>query len=703
VAKKNTQVIPTEKEMERANYWLKRATRMWEAKQHYSHRWEDYERTYKLFTDKRDGEDAWRESLADTWSFATIKTAQAAFVDSQISPVISHHEDDDQMKSRDQQDLYKDNAEKGNIQSENYYYRLDAFKLGTGFLKTTYVEDKRDVFSITKFDAETGTLVYKKEEVTDFNDPKSVRVSPWLMLVDDQAKADFGTARDCIELEIIEKEEAKRKYGHLIGEKAFDDRVKKGGEGWEQFVSTINEFLAQTADTNTGSSRDFSGFRFFAPFHLGDDMVVVWHCWQRVPFDTYEIIISGMPIKVHEGDEKPSPIPYIAKELPYSPLSYSPYSGDEFWGAGIIEIMRTDALTIKKNREMMNDRQKLSLFSPAFSNVNDEIDQRVLKMKPLSIIRTKGGVPQQYTIPGITNADLSLQDRNEASLKRAIGIDERVLGLSSEGSPVTATEASFLREAALKRLREFAFLYKNALLREVRLKLKLFEQYYASPLKKEPHTKGDGMKALAAKAHQFKVKMSDNMYTKRSVSAHMFEGDADIDIDMQVLVPMTQAQQITKWAQFIKDVTPFAQAGLVDIDLNKAIKKYSEALEVNINALRVDVQGESIEEAEGEHRLLANENTSQKILENVLPDGTPPQFLTAGHLNRHRELIASDDIIGENELRNLLKHIKKDEENFQLKIQQEQAQQLQQPNLQLGGFGGTGQPQALPANQPQNV
>src|SRR3990167_1433041 len=507
------------------------------------------------------------------------------------------------------------------------------------------------------------------------------------MLVDEQARADFSTARDCIEVELLPYDEAKRKYAHMVGKEVFEERVKKGEESWQQFTDVHETYIAQTADDNTGRSRELRSSRFFAPIEITGDNVVVMHCWQRVPHDSYEILINGAPIRVHT-DQKESPIPYIHKELPYTPIPYSPYSGDEFWAAGIIEIARTDANAIKKNREMMSDRQKVSLFSPAFSNVNDEIDQRNLKLKPLSIIRTKGGVPTQFHIPGITNADLQLLDRDENSLKRAVGIDERVLGMSAEGTRLTATEVSFLREAALKRLKEFSFLYKNSLLLEVWLKIKLYDQYYASPLKREKHTKNDGLKELAAKAHQFKIK-TGNVYTKRAVSSTLFEGDIDLDIDMQVLMPLTPAELITKWAQFIKDATPFVQGGMVRIDLEKAFEKYADALQININSLRPDVQGESVLLAEGEHRLFSNKNTSREVLERMLPNGTSPEFLTAMHLKRHMELMQTDDAIEEAELRNLIKHIDKDRRNFEIKMQQEQVLQAQQP-VQVGqDFGGT--------------
>ena len=216
-----TKKIPSTQEQERANYWLERALKMWQAKREYSYKWEEYEKVFKLFTDKREGEDEWRASFADTWSFATIKTAQAAFVDSKVMPVITQHEDADSSKASDIRDLYVDNGEKGNQERELYYVRLDAFKLGMGFLKTAFVEDKREVYTIESFDPETNSIKYKKEEKKDFDDVKTVRVSPWLMLVDEQARADFSTARDCIELELLPYDEAKRKYSHMVGKKIF--------------------------------------------------------------------------------------------------------------------------------------------------------------------------------------------------------------------------------------------------------------------------------------------------------------------------------------------------------------------------------------------------------------------------------------------------------------------------------------------------
>ena len=691
---------------ERATFILNRATKMWEAKQWYSRRWEEYEKQWKFFEELRQPEDQWRANLPDTWAFATVKTAQAAFADSKVVPLFRRHEDEDRMKAVDLRDLYIDNADKGNLEQELYYARLDSFKLGMGFLETTYIDDKRDIHEIDNFNPETKTFTYKKKEIKEFDDPKSIRTSPWMMLIDEMAKADFNTARDCVKIEVLDYDTAKRKYGHYIGgDSAWEARVKKAGSIKQFLEAAAKSHVGQTAATNTGDQRDLGTFRFYAPIELADDAIEILHYWNKgitTPSgtqDSYEIIANGEPVKV-DTKKDPSPIPYIHKQLPFTPIPYSPYSGDEFWAAGILEIGNADVRSIRKNREMMSDRQKISLFSPAFSDVNDEIDQKILKLRPLSIIRTKGGVPKQFQIPGVSNADLSLLDRDEQSYKRAVGIDERILGVSPEGVRLTATEVSFLREAALRRLREFAsFLYKNALLREVQLKMKLFQQYYSSPLKQEEHLTNDkGLKELKVKARQFKVKVDSNVYVKRDINAHILEGEVDVDLDMRVLVPMTQSQMVAKWAQVLRDITPFAANGISDIDINKIIKEYLDALEVNVETLKKDVVGDSIQVAEAEHRLFADNNNSDKMLQ-VLPEGTPEMFLTADHLQRHKELLETDDNIRDQERVNLIKHIAKDRENF-MKMQQQQANMAPLANnqnvAQIGLAGGQQQAPQLP-------
>src|SRR3990167_973820 len=424
----------TKEQKKRQQFIMKRASEMLLAKEKYSKEWPDYEKAFRMAMSSREGEDAWRADLPDTWNFATIKTAQAAFVDSKVIPTIIRHRDDPSSKASDLKDLYVDISEKGNQDQEIFYTRLDAFKLGNGFTKTIYFKDSRTIYDIEKFNPKTGEFKWKEKTINDFDDPKTIRVSPYLILKDDLARADWGTVRDLIELEVMGRDDAERLYPDIN----FDD-VPKTGDLLQQLKAPKVNASITTSTTINEEFNNAKEYPFFAPgFDWSDDVVEIIHYWNRVE-DSYEYLINSFPAKV-KTPGKPSPIPYIHKQIPYTHYMYSPYSGHEAWAAGIIEIGRAEILALKQHREMMADRQKLSLFSPAFSDVNDEIDQKVLKLKPLSIIRTKGGAPKQWDIPGITTSDLALQDRYESSYKRATGIDERILGVESQGARMTATE-----------------------------------------------------------------------------------------------------------------------------------------------------------------------------------------------------------------------------------------------------------------------
>lgn len=652
------------------------------AKLLYSNRWMTYEKAWKMVEEERPDDEKWRANLPDTFAYSAIKTAQAAFIDSEVVPMFSRNQDDDLMRTDDMRDLYLDNALKGDQKMELYLARLDAMKLGTGFLFVSYEKDTRYQWDIDSFDPDTEKISYSLKTVNAFDDPKTTRISPYLVLVDEQTRADFkGTARDCIVLEIISRDEAKLKYGHLVGgDEEFEKRVPTTNNIRSISTAEIgNRGIATTSDNNTHDTRALT-YTFFAPIELAENMVEVMHYFRVRPSDSYEILINGNPFQV-ETKSQPSPMPWIHKSLPIIPLRYSLYSGDEFWGAGIIEVSRADVKASRENREMMSDRQRISLFSPVFSDVTDEIDQKLLKLKPLSIIRTRGGVPHQYKIPGITSADLQMAGDYQASIKRATGIDETLLGSGGGGNSgmhrYTATAIAFIRQMAFMRLKDFEFLYKQALTDEVRLKLKLFEQYYASPFKQAPHlTEENGLNQLANKAKEFSVK-TGNIYTKKKVSSTLFTGPIeDIHLDEQALVPLTPAELITKWSQVIRDMTPFVQSGILDLDMEKMATEYLSALDVNIDKIRKDPDSEAISMADGEHALLTDKNTSKQVYNAILKDGTPDQFLTPSHLKRHQQLLANNldaSTIDREDVKNLIAHIAKDAKNYAAKMKAQAA------------------------------
>lgn len=694
----------TEPEMKRAVYIIERAGRMKAAKNIYSSRWWEYERIWKMLEEERPDDEKWRANLPDTMAYAAIKTAQSAFIDSEVVPVFGKNEDDDLMKADDMRDLYTDIAKKGDQQFQLYLARMDAFKLGTGFLFVYPQKDTRVRWEIDSFDPDTDKATYTRKTVDVFNDPKTERISPYLVLVDEQTRADFrGTARDGILIEIIPREEAQLRWAHLMGGvEEFDKRIPTTQALKAISVGELqNRGIATTANNNT---RDVSAhiYTFFAPIEIAINMVEVLHYFCVRPEDSHEILVNGQPVQV-KTPSWPSPLPWIHKELPIVPIRYGLYSGDEFWGQGIIEVSYADAKANREYREMMNDRQRISLFSPVFSNTTDEIDQRLLKLKPLSIIRTRGGIPTQYKIPGITSADLQISADHQTSLNRATGIDPNMIGGGNSSllgqHRLTATAIAFMRQSAYMRLKDFQFLYKAALIDEVRLKLKLFEQYYASPVARSVHEKDqEGLHEIVSTSKSYSIKVG-NVYKRKTVNSTLFNGPIEhIDLDENVLMPLTPAELITKWSQVVRDMTPFVEAGIIDLDMEKMVKEYLDAMDVNMDKLRKDPDAEAISMADGEHELLIDDNTSGPYYDAILKDGTPPQFLTAAHLKRHQQLIktmndGAEDEVSKQSAKNLIAHIAKDTKNYKdLMTQQAQAAQQKKPGSVSGSLGDFGAP-----------
>src|SRR3990167_9059812 len=202
------------------------------------------------------------------------------------------------------------------------------------------------------------------------------------------------------------------------------------------------------------------------------------------------------------------------------------------------------------------------------------------------------------------------------------------------------------------------------------MKLSLFKQYFSNPLSKESKVKSDkGGRIIKSKFKEFKVKVG-NVYKRKEISPNYFEGEIDVDLDLQLLLPMTQAQMVTIWSQILRDSVPFVQAGIIDVSLKKIYGKYMEALGTNMNSLTEDKEAISLEMAQAEHNLYADSNTSKSMNE-VLAEGAQPPFLSEGHILKHEELLDSDINIGDKEKALLLNHIKKDIENLK-KLKAEQ-------------------------------
>ena len=164
-------------------------------------------------------------------------------------------------------------------------------------------------------------------------------------------------------------------------------------------------------------------------------------------------------------------------------------------------------------------------------------------------------------------------------------------------------------------------------------------------------------------SNSFDITPYKGAYSKKELTLNFFEGEVDVDLDLQILLPMTQAQMATMWSQILRDAVPFIQAGVIDISLKKTFENYIEAMGINPNSLKEDKEALSLEMAEAEHNLFKDKNTSKGMKE-ILPNGTQAPYLTAGHLLKHNEFLDGDIHIEDSEKVRLLEHIKLDIEGL---------------------------------------
>jgi len=598
--------MPNQKNQERVSFIYDRFTAMSEHKSRYSKFWPDYEKLWKRYRDDNTGEDAWQANTVDANVRATIDTALSAIVATSPYPNFIAQQERDRPKQAIVDQLYKFNFWKGNQELENYYIYLDALKLGQGFGKVIYLRDEREVQFPEKVNQETLEITYKKKTIYDYDDIKTVRVSPYRMYLDEFATS-AENARDVIEEEILDIDEFHRKYDDKYPEAK---NVVSAGATRDSITSSAGGF----SPNPTGGSTE-SGSLFSLPESLDNDQVQVLHYVSKVD-DSYEIVANNKYLTT-----KDSPIPYQHKQIWYFNIPYSPDSGDEFWGPGVIALIHRDVDELRKIRNMRINRAKLKIYAPGlYSGLLEEFSEQLVELKPMTWIPVND--PKNFSRIDVGEIGVEAYKEDDLigeDIRKVTGIDERVLGISPEARTLTATEVRFLREAGLRRLSRFLFLVRKVgLEREGRLKLAMFKQYY-EPVRI--------LKIVENAANVF----GETIQLKLQQSKEVFTGDFDVRIDPSSFTPKSMAEEQIKWATALQVIMPLAQSGRYDI--NTAVDKYLGSLEIDPDTIR-PIQ------LEGDIRIAREEN-SLFVDGRDVPD-TPPQFITPAHTREHMILLRKE-------------------------------------------------------------
>lgn len=394
-------------------YWLRNDPLRVEAEAE----WELADKEFSMHVEEKLDDD-WHADVHLPDAFAAIQTQAQETIERKSRPTLVGTEETDEPIEHFGNAVLNYNMDNTGYDYQYFMAKLSASSRGTAFLMDYWRTEKRIVKLPDSLDAD-GNIVYKDQEITDFDDDYTEWVPNEFIYIDEKAKH-IDEAIDMFKREIINIDEFHRKYGNLPG--YFDtEYVYAGGDRSNRsFYQTPQDITAQDVE--------------------------VLHYLNR-SIDAYWVVANNVTIY-------DSPLPTKHKELPIA-VVYQYRVPGRFWGLGIPKVIHYLSEERKTIRNLNLDRQKLQINKMFLHNSAFDIDDEDIVSRPHGVISvdTNGQpisnalVPLEYgDVPAsyFKTEEILLED-----IRRAHGIDDRISG-ANVGS--TATQAALQKESALKRI-----------------------------------------------------------------------------------------------------------------------------------------------------------------------------------------------------------------------------------------------------------
>lgn len=432
---------------------------------------------------------------------------------------------------------------------------LNAAIRGTSFYYDYYRLEQRFVQDPDDVDEE-GNIIYKKRQITDFDDDYTEWLPNEFCYVDERAN-DIDNAVDAVRREILNIREFQRIYSQKKGYKNVE-YVKRGGE------TTTRSFFKLPKDIT------------------GNDVEVL-HYMNR-SLDAYWVVANYVVIFY-------GPLPTKHKELPFAVRYYYRVPG-RFWGMGIPRIIHMLAEERNSIRNLNMDRQNLQINKMFLHNNMYDIDEEDLVSRPHGLISVDtNGLPLNQAIMPIEYGDVpaSYFKTDEIMIQdisRAIGID-----LTKELEPsATATAAALKQENYLKRIVMVATLDEmTTIIRIGRLKWSNIQFFYPKGrmdtiYEDDEEKMQPVMKTIKTDGKSYQIKNINGTPTLsmqdvtgaselqlNKKMAKYLEGDFDISVDATQFTPTSRVVQQTKVTELYSLFLGNPQtAGLLDIGKSMA-------------------------------------------------------------------------------------------------------------------------------------
>lgn len=431
--------LPGEEEKNILRHVYRRKQEMGDARAKMEPDWDKWQKQWDSYRIPK-GSDDWKSNIFIPITASIIESELAEIVNQDMMPWALARGMEDEPKAQVMNALiqYTWDVSKSNVAL--FQILKDALIFGTGIGMEFYWKEPR---TIKHADGKT-------EDILEYDDCylKPIRLQDFY--VDERAQGFSGPdgARDCVWRQIMD----------------YDDfRNFFKGKVWDP--------LGQASLVKPGGDTNY--YEFYKPPERIDqsrEVEVLWY--YNKPDDVFCVVANDVVIRNE-------PNPYKHKQLPFIRIVdvVRPY---QFYGKGECELLESLQEEINTLRRMIIDRNHLDIDKPILTSDSLTLEDEDAAASPHRVIPV--GDVTQIKFPEYSDIALSVFKTLEMlgdDKVRITGMDERQQSVAGAG---TATEASILKEATLKRLNMKMWNVKNDTLVDIgKLRVSNILQFYSQP------------------------------------------------------------------------------------------------------------------------------------------------------------------------------------------------------------------------------
>jgi hypothetical protein len=400
--------------------------------------WDKWERQWNAYRPPKDADD-WRSNIYIPLTTSIIEAQLSEVVEQDPIPWAVGRSSKDIPKAAVINACMQFSFDNGKFNLALFDILKDAFICGTGIGQEYYWREEREIKD------KDG----KKQRMVEFDDCYLEPVRLWDFFIDEVARGFTGpyAAQDCIRRYIMDYDDFRTFFQGKWDPMGNAELVKPGG------------------DTNY--------YEFYIPpdrIEHSRQVEVLWY-WNK-PSDLLSIVANDVNVFYDAN-------PYKHKQLPFV-RAIDIKRPHQFYGKGECEILESLQDEINTLRRMTIDRNHLDIDKPVFVNDTLTLEDEDTIARPHGIIPVgdvSGIKFAEYSdIPASVFQQLNMLNDDKV---RITGMDERQQSVAGSG---TATEASILKEATLKRMNMKMWHMKNDTLIDIgRLRVENILQFYTQP------------------------------------------------------------------------------------------------------------------------------------------------------------------------------------------------------------------------------